>query len=101
MSEKKEKQERTIEQSLALLEEMAKRMENENVPLDEAFAIYEQGMQLLKEVNEKIDRVEKKIAELDKKQSGGSGEGGPQGGSAKPAAADDFETEDDDELPFM
>lgn len=55
----------SIEESFALLDEMAERLESEDVSLEESFKIYEQGMKLLKDLNERIDRVEKKMQLID------------------------------------
>ena len=58
-------EEMTIEESFALLDEMAERLESEDVSLEESFKIYEKGMKLLKDLNERIDRVEKKMQLID------------------------------------
>ena len=34
------------------------------ISLEDSFLVYEQGMKLIKECNDKIDRVEKKVLEL-------------------------------------
>ncbi len=54
----------TIEEAFAQLEEMAKQLEAEDIALEDAFALYQQGMQLLKYCSEKIDTVEKKVLAL-------------------------------------
>ena len=59
MQEKKE--ELTLEESFAKLDEMLERLEDRELPLEESFRLYQQGMELLAHCNEKIDTVEKKI----------------------------------------
>lgn len=58
----------TLEENFAKLEEMIDRMENKEIGLEESFRLYEQGMNLLKQCNDQIDRVEKKVQTL--KQNG-------------------------------
>ena len=57
-------QERTLEESFAQLSGVVERLENDDLPLEESFATYQKGMKLLKECNEKIDTVEKKMIQL-------------------------------------
>lgn len=56
-----EKQEMTLEESFSRLDEMLEKLENPQLPLEESFRLYQQGMELLAKCNEKIDTVEKKI----------------------------------------
>ena len=51
----------TLEENFEKLEELISRMENKEIGLEESFQLYEQGMKLLKQCNEQIDRVEKKV----------------------------------------
>ncbi|MBR3172114.1 MAG: exodeoxyribonuclease VII small subunit [Lachnospiraceae bacterium] len=59
-----EKKELTIEESFAELDEMVKKMDSEDISLEESFRLYEEGMKLLLAVGEKIDAVEKKMQAL-------------------------------------
>jgi len=59
-----EKKELTIEESFAQLDEMVKKMDSEDISLEESFRLYEEGMKLLLAVGEKIDAVEKKMQAL-------------------------------------
>ena len=59
MSEKKDKA--TLEENFDHLETNLKKMEDDSLPLEEAFELYQQSMKLLKECNDEIDRVEKKV----------------------------------------
>ncbi len=61
----KAKTELTLEEMLVLLDEHVKKLESEDISLEESFHTYEEGMKLLKECNSKIDRVEKKVMQLD------------------------------------
>ena len=54
----------TLEENFARLEEIIEKMESEDISLEEAFAAYSTGMAVLKECNEQIDRVEKKVLKL-------------------------------------
>lgn len=62
MEQKKE--ERTLQDMLKSLDDSIKQLESEDISLEDSFLVYEQGMKLIKECNEKIDRVEKKVLEL-------------------------------------
>lgn len=57
----KEKEELTLEESFAKLDEMLERLEDRELPLEDSFLLYQQGMELLAHCSEKIDTVEKKI----------------------------------------
>ena len=67
MAEKNEemKQEETLDQTFGRLEELVGRMEAEDISLEECFALYHKGMDLLKSCNDKIDKIEKKMLILD------------------------------------
>ena len=58
------KEERTLKEMLKILDEQIKQLESEDISLEDSFLVYEQGMKLIKECNEKIDRVEKKVLEI-------------------------------------
>lgn len=65
MSGKKEKEENlSLEENFARLEETIEKLENEDITLEEAFAAYSEGMHLLKQCNDQIDRVEKQVLKL-------------------------------------
>ena len=64
MVEKKENktmQETSLEEAFAQLEQIINTMEQDDLPLEEAFTLYEQGLKKLKLCNEKLDLVEKKM----------------------------------------
>ena len=65
-------QEQTLEELFVQLEETMKKMEQEDVSLEDSFQYYHRGMDLLKVCNDKIDLVEKKMLVLD--EEGGTHE---------------------------
>lgn len=58
------KEELTLEEMLYYLDEHIQELESGDISLEQSFQVYEKGMRLLKECNEKIDLVEKKVLEL-------------------------------------
>lgn len=55
------KKEATLEENFAELDGMLEKLADRDVPLEESFAIYAEGMKLLKVCGEKLDKVEKKM----------------------------------------
>ena len=53
-----------LEDGFDKLEEIIQKMENDELPLEEAFQAYSEGMGLLKKCSEQIDRVEKQVLKL-------------------------------------
>lgn len=56
-----EEKETTLEEAFAELDGMLEKLADREVPLEESFAIYAEGVKLLKYCSEKLDRVEKKM----------------------------------------
>lgn len=54
----------TLEENFARLEELVDRLSDEDISLEQAFTAYSQGMEVLKQCNGQIDRVEKKVLKL-------------------------------------
>ena len=54
----------TLEEAFEALHETLKSLENHDISLEESFQKYQQGMELLKKCNDKIDAVEKKMLVL-------------------------------------
>lgn len=54
-------QTKTLEQSLEELSKIIEQMDREDIPLEEAFKLYNQGVKLCKSCNDKIDKVEKQL----------------------------------------
>ncbi|MCR4590781.1 MAG: exodeoxyribonuclease VII small subunit [Lachnospiraceae bacterium] len=51
----------SVEEGFKILEETVNRLSEEDISLEDSFSEFEKGMKVLKAVNEKIDRVEKKV----------------------------------------
>lgn len=58
-----EKKELTLEENFARMEEIIGKLE-EDIPLEEAFHAYSEGMLVLKQCYGQIDRVEKQVLKL-------------------------------------
>lgn len=54
----------SLEENFERLDSIIEQLEAEDVSLEEAFTAYSTGMSILKECNEQIDRVEKKVLKL-------------------------------------
>lgn len=63
---------RTLEETLAALEDVLAVLEDPSTPLEASFEAYQKGMKLLKECEDRIDLVEKKVILLG--EEGDSGE---------------------------
>ncbi len=61
----KTEKKRTLEELLSDLETITAELEAQELPLEEAFAKYRTGMELLKECNTAIDTVEKELQILE------------------------------------
>lgn len=62
---------KSIEKSFDELEKIVEMMDSEEVSLEESFKLYEKGMKLVKQCNDKIDKVEKKINIIEGKEDDG------------------------------
>lgn len=70
MQEPKESKEESIaeiplEGAFRELDKVVERLESREITLEESFKVYQSGMELLRTCNEKIDRVEKKMLQMD------------------------------------
>ncbi len=59
-----DKKERSLEENFDRLEELIEALSDSDVSLEDAFRAYSEGVNLLKECNDQIDRVEKKVLAL-------------------------------------
>lgn len=59
-----EKRETNLEENFSKLEELIALLESDDISLEDAFGAYSQGMRLLKQCGEQIDRVEKQVLRL-------------------------------------
>lgn len=57
--------EQTLEELFEELEQVAGRLEQGDISLEESFRLYHEGMRMLKLCNEKIEEVEKKVLILE------------------------------------
>ena len=55
----------TVEMQLEELEKVLEQLEDETTPLETSFSLYEKGMALVKEINGRIDKVEKQMIILE------------------------------------
>ncbi|MCI9297464.1 MAG: exodeoxyribonuclease VII small subunit [Lachnospiraceae bacterium] len=58
------KKEISLEESFEKLDEMLNELESPDISLEESFRVYQEGMKLLRQCNETIDRVEKSVLKL-------------------------------------
>lgn len=68
-------QSKTFEQSITRLEEIVRRMERGEVPLEEALALFEEGTGLVASCTKQLDEAEMKIVRLSKGIDGAPVEG--------------------------
>ena len=55
------KKQLTLEESFEKLDETLTALESRDITLEKSFELYQKGMQLVKNCNDQIDRVEKKM----------------------------------------
>ncbi|MCI8504794.1 MAG: exodeoxyribonuclease VII small subunit [Lachnospiraceae bacterium] len=63
MDERKERL--SIEENFTLLDELLKRLEGDELTLEESFETYAKGLELVRQCRESIDKVEKKVLVLE------------------------------------
>ncbi len=54
----------TVEQAFDLLEEKLTRLEQEDISLEESFAVYKEGMDLVKYCSDSINEIEQKVLKM-------------------------------------
>ena len=57
-------EEKNFEELMKNLEEITAQLENENLTLDDSVKLFEKGMKISKECNEKLENAEKRITML-------------------------------------
>ncbi|MFH1033619.1 MAG: exodeoxyribonuclease VII small subunit [Pseudomonadota bacterium] len=67
----KAKKEGGFEQSLKRLEEIVDKLEDEELELEEAIALFEEGVKLAEACGQRLDAAEKKVTLLLKDRQGG------------------------------
>ena len=63
---KEEEKKEGLEKLFSHIDGVLARMEEENISLDDAFTLYQEGISLVKQCNERIDYVEQEIRILNK-----------------------------------
>lgn len=58
-----------IESNFEELEKIIERMQDEEVSLDDSFELYKKGIEVVKDSNEQIDKMEKQIEILEEESS--------------------------------
>ena len=58
-----------IEENFKELDELLEKMQDEEVSLDESFEMYKKGIEIVKDSNEQIDKIEKQIEVLEEESS--------------------------------
>ena len=56
---------KTIEEVFQELDNLAVKLEDSETSLEDSFRFYKEGMELLKYCSDKLDRVEKKMLQMD------------------------------------
>lgn len=56
---------KNLEKSLDELNDILTNLEKEEISLEDSFALYQEGMKLLKQCNDSIDKVEKQLMILE------------------------------------
>lgn len=67
MNDEQQEQERddlSLEEAFEQIGEVISHLETEEITLEQSFLEYNRGMKLLQHCNEKIDRVEKKVLQI-------------------------------------
>ena len=54
----------SFEQAMARLEEIVRRLEQGDVPLEEALGLFEEGSRLVKKCSAQLDKAEQKVSKL-------------------------------------
>ena len=62
--EEQTEDQKTIEEVFAQLDVLADRLEDRETSLEDSFALYKKGMELLKYCSKKLDTVEKKMLQM-------------------------------------
>lgn len=67
MAEETSKKEETfrLEEGFEKIEQLLTRLSDREVSLEESFSLYQEGMELLKQCNARIEHVEKQMLQID------------------------------------
>lgn len=58
----------SLEENFADIEEILDKLENGSLSLEESFQLYKSGIKLIRQCNTQLDKVEKQIIILDRKE---------------------------------
>lgn len=61
-----EENKNTIENNFQKLEEILKQIQSENATLEDSFKLYKEGLEIVQECNNQIEKIEKKISVIEK-----------------------------------
>ena len=71
MSEKNQKETPSLESAMQRISELVSAMEDGNLPLEKLIDSYEEGINLVKDCQEKLDAAEKRIQVITRNARGG------------------------------
>ncbi len=64
------KKSRTFEESMTRLEEIVEKLEENDLPLDETIALFEEGLGLVKTCGDRLKAFEQKVEEISERNGG-------------------------------
>ncbi len=102
MSNKSSSKTNTIQDNIEKLDQIVEDMQSENISLDESFEKYKEGIILIKNTNEQIEKIETEVKKLEEENLSDLETGKPEE-STNIQIPDDFESNDsnsDNGLPF-
>ncbi len=98
---KAEAQSQNFESSLAALEKIVRELERGELPLEKSLELFERGVKLSRECQERLQEAERRIEVLLQRDDG-HGRGGVlgalEGEGFKPLAGDEMEADDDESV---
>jgi exodeoxyribonuclease VII small subunit len=95
---KKTEQKRTFEASLSSLEQIVKELERGDLPLEESLKLFEEGVKLSRECQDRLNQAERRIEMLMRDGDGRPVISGLPGSES--SLAEDMDEESDDESVF-
>lgn len=65
----KDKKTMTIEEGLMKLDEIVTNVENETLPLEKSLKLFEEGMEIIKDLEKRLNEAESKLAKIVKEDN--------------------------------
>ena len=65
----KDKKSMTIEEGLKKLDEIVTNVENETLPLEKSLKLFEEGMEIIKDLEKRLNEAESKLAKIVKEDN--------------------------------